>query len=71
MEKKSRWPRFVFALAVLAGIAWLVVRNQDQIEVFAEGITGNQALGEKNRIEEQLNGISDERNRQLEEVMGH
>lgn len=70
MEKKSRWPRFVFVLAVLAGVAWLVVRNQDEIQVFAEGITGNQALGEKNRIEQQMEEIGAERNRQLEEVMG-
>lgn len=70
MQQKSRWPKFLFVALVLVGVIWLVAYNSDDIETFAEGVTGNQALGEKDRIQEEMLEISGDRNRQLEEVMG-
>ena len=69
--KKSRLPLFIVVIAVLAGVIWLIASNEDAIETFADGVTGNQAVREGGRTQEQVRDISDEHNRRLEEVMGH
>ena len=72
IRTESRLPwKPLLALAVVATAVVLIVRNKDEVEAFSEGVTGNQALQQMHQIDDQLGTIQDERQRQLDEVMGY
>ena len=68
-EKKSKlW--IVVAIAVFGAVAWFFFNNREEIDAFADGITGNQAVRESQEIESQVRSIREEQQRRLDEVTG-
>ena len=68
MKEKSRKPWIIAAVLMLVGVIWLIARNEEEIDAFADGITGNQAVREGQRMEDQVRTISNDHMRQLEDM---
>ncbi len=70
-RRNGRW--WLAGLVIVLGVvAYLFVSKGgvETMETFADGISGHQALRTGQDLERQLDGITDERNAQLEETMG-
>ena len=66
-DRPRRWGWGLFWVALGAG-AWLLIENNEELEAFADGVLGETAIEEGLRMESEMRAITDERDRQIQEL---